>query len=136
MKHQFSKTSLGRLEGVHPHLQDLCFSLLNHHDILVVYGVRTQAQQLLMVQKGLSKTMNSKHLIQSDGFAHAVDIAPYPLDWNNSKRFYWVAGMMEVLANQQLPEGWVLRWGGNWDMDEDLDDQSFMDLVHFELRKV
>lgn len=26
-----------------------------------------------------------------------------------------------------------IRFGGDWDRDYDLDDQDFMDLVHFEL---
>jgi len=133
--HTFSTTSLDRLEGVHPALADLCFALLYHVDILIVYGKRTEAQQQILVQKGLSKTMNSKHLIQPDGYCHAVDIAPYPLDWDNTKRFYWVAGMAKALAPQYLPDDMYLRWGGNWDSDNDLDDQTFMDLVHFELRK-
>ena len=36
--------------------------------------------------------MNSKHLIQSDGYGHAVDLYPYPIDMNrvnkgDAKRF-------------------------------------------------
>ena len=135
MPNKFSTKSLERLEGVHPALVDLCFHVLQVHDCTVVYGVRTREQQIKLVAEGLSKTMNSKHLVQSDGTAHAVDLAPYPLDWNNTKRFYYLAGMMKALAPKYLPDGYVLRWGGDWDMDNDLDDQSFMDLVHFELRE-
>lgn len=29
--------------------------------------------------------------------------------------------------------GYVLRYGGDWDMDQDFDDQTFNDLVHLEL---
>ena len=29
-------------------------------------------------------------------------------------------------------EGIKIRWGGDWDRDNDLADQSFNDLVHFE----
>jgi peptidoglycan L-alanyl-D-glutamate endopeptidase CwlK len=28
-----------------------------------------------------------------------------------------------------------IRWGGDWDMDNDLSDNTFNDLVHFELYK-
>ena len=131
----FSKLSLQRLEEVHPLLVNLAYHLLQYHDIKIIYGVRTLEQQKALYEKGLSKTMNSRHLKQPDGYSWAVDIAPYPIDWNDTKRFYWVAGMMRVLGREYLPEGWVLRWGGNWDIDEDLNDQSFMDLAHFELRK-
>ena len=130
----FSAKSLERLDGVHPVLQDLCFRIVtSHHDCTVIYGTRTITEQQKLVQAGLSKTMNSKHLIQPDGFSHAVDLAPYPVDWDNEKRFYWFAGMMRAVSRETFPKGWRLRWGGNWDSDEDLDDQKFMDLVHFEL---
>ena len=102
----------------------------------MIYGVRSIAEQLKLFNEGLSKTMSSKHIKQDDGFAHAVDIAPYPIDWDDTKRFYWLAGMMKALAPRHLPSNYELRWGGNWDMDEDLNDQSFMDLVHFEIVEV
>jgi len=135
MPNKFSRTSLDRLSEVHSALQDLCFEVLQHHDCTVIYGKRTVEEQQRLVNEGLSKTMNSKHLEQADGTAHAVDLAPYPIDWNNQKRFYYFAGMMLALAPKYLPHGYVLRWGGDWDMDNDLDDQKFMDLVHFELRE-
>jgi peptidoglycan L-alanyl-D-glutamate endopeptidase CwlK len=69
--------------------------------------------------------MNSKHLT-----GNAVDLAPYPIDWKNTKRFYHFAGIVLGVATEM---GIRIRWGGDWDMDDDLDDQSFMDLVHFEI---
>jgi peptidoglycan L-alanyl-D-glutamate endopeptidase CwlK len=101
----------------------------------VIYGKRTLAEQAELFHKKASKTMKSWHLVQPDGYAYAVDIAPYPIDWDNKKRYYYFAGVMMTIAREELPEGYYLRWGGNWDGDEDLDDQSFMDLVHFELRR-
>lgn len=132
---KFSSTSLERLEGVHPVLVDLCFKILQYHDCTVIYGKRTLAEQAELYAKGATKTMNSWHLVQPDGFAYAVDLAPYPIDWDHTKRFYYFAGLMVALARETLPAGYYLRWGGNWDRDEDLDDQTFMDLVHFELRR-
>jgi peptidoglycan L-alanyl-D-glutamate endopeptidase CwlK len=135
MPNKFSTKSLDKLSGCHHALQDLCFAVLQLHDCKVLYGLRTVSEQQKLVQEGKSKTMNSKHLMQQDGTAHAVDLCVYPVDWNNTKRFYYFAGMVMALAPQYLPDGYVLRWGGDWDMDNDLDDQTFMDLVHFELRK-
>lgn len=120
-----SKISLSRLEGVDYRLQDLCHRLIAMWDFTVVYGLRTQSEQAELVARGLSKTMNSKHLT-----GKAVDLAPYPIDWNDTKRFYYFAGMVMALAAEM---GIKLRWGGNWDMDYDLNDNTFMDLVHFEL---
>jgi peptidoglycan L-alanyl-D-glutamate endopeptidase CwlK len=131
---KFSKTSLKRLEGVHPLLQDLCFKVISSYDFTITYGIRTVAEQQRLVSEGLSRTMASLHLPQADGYAWAVDVAPYPIDWNNLKRFYYLAGRMDQAAQQLLPSGYKLRWGGDWDMDHDFDDQSFMDLLHYELR--
>lgn len=136
MPNKFSRTSLDRLSGVHPALQDLCFAVLQRIDCTVISGKRSTAEQQRLVAEGKSKTMYSKHLEQSDGSAHAVDLSPYPIDWDNKKRFYYLAGMMMALAPLHIPAGYVLRYGGDWDMDNDLDDQRFMDLVHFELREV
>ena len=135
MGHKFGKRSLEKLEGVHPLLVDLCFKVLQHWDCSVLYGRRSLAEQQELYEAGKSKTMNSWHLEQPDGYAYAVDLAPYPINWDNKKRFYYFAGVVTTLAKEMLPEGYYLRWGGNWDGDEDLDDQHFMDLVHFELRR-
>ena len=123
---KFSKTSLARLEGVDYRLQDLAHRVvMSHHDCTVLYGRRTEAEQAKLVQEGLSRTMNSRHLT-----GHAIDLAPYPIDWNNKKRFYYFGGIVVAVAKElNIP----LRWGGDWDSDDDLDDQKFMDLVHFEI---
>lgn len=64
---------------------------------------------------------------------------PYPIDWKNTKRFYFFGGMVksvftEMQLNGRIPMQYQLIFGGDWDNDNDLDDQKFMDLVHFELR--
>ena len=38
---------------------------------------------------------------------------------------------MRVAQDLDIP----IRWGGDWDSDNNLNDQNFMDLVHFELKK-
>ena len=125
---KFSQTSLDRLKGVDHRLQDLCHRIVvKHCDCTVVYGLRTEAEQAKLVQEGLSKTMNSRHLT-----GHAVDLAPWPIDWKNTKRFYHFGGIVEAVAREM---GIPIRWGGDWDGDGDLDDQTFMDLVHFEIPK-
>ena len=124
----FGQSSLKRLDGVSHKLQDLAYRVvLEHHDctILPLGGKRTQEEQLKLVATGKSKTMNSKHL---EGLA--IDLAPYPIDWNNTKRFYYFAGIVMAVAREMDLK---IRWGGDWDRDDNLDDQSFNDLVHFEL---
>ena len=66
----------------------------------------------------------------------AVDVAPWPIDWKNVKRFYWFAGFVMGTAERLKVEDKMhhsVRWGGDWDHDGDFDDQRLLDLVHFEL---
>ena len=70
----------------------------------------------------------------------AVDVAPYPLDWKNIHKFYlfagFVLGIVEAInANPHLNDKIKIRWGGDWDSDYDLNDQTFNDLVHFEIKE-
>lgn len=126
----FGHTSESRLNTVHPDLQRLFRRVVKTYDCTIIYGMRSLETQEKLVADGLSKTLNSKHLVQDDGWAHAVDVAPYPIDWDNTKRFYHFAGFVQAIAEEM---GINIRWGGDWDSDRDLDDQTFMDLVHIEL---
>lgn len=123
--HKFGSTSLDRLENIDDRLKALAYKVLELQDTTIIYGRRTMEEQKQLFRQGLSRTLDSKHLS-----GKAIDMAPYPIDWNNTKRFYYFAGLVIATAKQLDIN---IRWGGNWDMDEDLDDQSFMDLVHFEL---
>lgn len=132
---KFSNKSLERLDTCHPDLQTLAHEALKIMDCSVVSGVRTIAEQraLFEAEPPLTKTMNSKHLKQPDGFSHAIDLAPYVnggIPWKDLKYFYRMAGVMEMSAHILRIN---IRWGGNWDSDDDLDDQKFFDLPHFEL---
>ena len=127
---QFGELSQKRLRKVHPSLKQLVGRVVAEFDMVVLEGDRTKERQAQLVAEGASKTMNSKHIIQSDGYAHAVDIAPYPIDWNNLAPYYYMAGRILQLA---MDEGLKVRWGGDWDMDGDLTEEKFLDLVHFEL---
>ena len=61
----------------------------------------------------------------------AVDVAPYPIDWEDREGFILFAGYVLGVASQL---GLNIRWGGDWDGDFDLSDNEFDDLVHFEMR--
>lgn len=127
---KFSSKSLERLHKVHPSLSQLFKRVIAEFDMTVIEGARTPERQKLLVEQGASKTLNSKHIPRADGWAYAVDVAPYPIDWNNLAPYYYMAGRILQLA---MDQGIKVRWGGNWDMDSDLDDETFLDLVHFEL---
>lgn len=108
--------SLGNLKGVHPKLVALVKEAILHttQDFMVHDGTRTVAEQRENVRKGVSKTMNSKHIIEADGYGHAVDLVPVvngqPVwDW---PRIYAIAEAMERAADGHQVE---LIWGGVWD---------------------
>lgn len=138
--YKFGKESLDNLVGVHPILFDICSDVMAAQilDFSVREGVRTLEKQKEYVAKGVSKTMNSKHLIQSDGYGHAVDLYPYPIDmkavtagnWRECSRFAILAGAILFAAHSRKV---VIRWGGDWDSDGETLDHTFSDFPHFEL---
>ena len=124
----FSPKSLAQLQTAHPDLQRLFVEVVKHYDCVVLEGSRTLAQQEENVRRGVSKTMDSRHL---DSPARAIDVAPAPLDWNDKERFYHFGGFVQGMATAL---GIGIRWGGDWDSDRTFRDQTFHDLPHFELR--
>jgi peptidoglycan L-alanyl-D-glutamate endopeptidase CwlK len=68
------------LIGVHPDLiivvVTAIINLPKGLDATVFDGLRTLPEQRENIRRGVSKTLKSKHLPQSDGYGHAVDIVP------------------------------------------------------------
>ena len=126
---KFGKGSLEKLETVHEQLRAVCNEVIKHYDFTVICGHRSQADQDKAVAEGRSKTRfpHSKH---NRWPSEAVDLAPYPIDWNDTYGFIYLAGHMDEAAKAL---GVDLRWGGNWNGDRILiRDQKFIDLPHFE----
>jgi peptidoglycan L-alanyl-D-glutamate endopeptidase CwlK len=126
----FSPRSQSALSTIHPDLQRVLKEAIKYVDFTVLEGHRGKAAQNAAVAAGKSKTPwpQSKHNATP---ALAVDIAPYPVDWKDTARFHFLAGFIKGIA---AARGISLRWGGDWDGDNDLRDQVFIDLPHFELR--
>ena len=125
----FGTASRQRLDTCHIDLQEVCELAIVNYDFSVLEGFRSNARQDELFRQGKSKLGAGTSMHNSDP-SMAVDIAPYPIDWENPKRFYLLAGFMFQAASQL---GVKLRWGGDWDGDWIHTDQSFMDLPHFEL---
>lgn len=131
-KYKFSNKSLAMIDTCEPDLQMILSKVMEWQvmDFTVICGVRTKEEQKKLVAEGKSKTLNSKHLPNRFGMSEAVDIAPYPINWNDTARFYVLSGLMHAAAAEL---GVKIRWGGDWDSDGDLHDSKFIDLPHFEL---
>lgn len=143
-KYILSKLSLSRLEGVHPDLVKVVklAITLTDQDFMVVEGVRSKEQCYINYGKGrtasqcqakgvpikyaqpnLSKvTWLNNPLASNHVTGQAVDLVPYPVDWNDLKKFQVVANAMQAAAKDL---GVKLSWGGNW--------KTSKDYPHFEL---
>lgn len=129
MSFEFGARSKRNLSEAHPDLQRLFNAVILIIDCSIIEGFRSEEEQNKAYFSGKSKLgwPDSKHNKRP---SLAVDALPYPIDWNDTKRFYYFAGI--VMATAKLI-GVKVRWGGDWNMNQDLNDQTFYDLVHFEL---
>jgi len=135
----FGKTSRGRLATCHGDIRIVMEYSIRLIDFKVVQGKRNEQEQNKYFLMGRSKLKwpLSKHNVvipgtvkeDPDGLSTAIDIAPWPLDWNDSKRFILLAGVVLGVAHSlNIP----MRWGGDWNQDFKFN-ESFIDMPHFEL---
>ena len=118
-----------KLDECHPDLKRLVEEVIKSMDVTVICGHRPKDEQELAFAEGRSKVHypNSNHNMLP---SNAVDIAPYPIDWNDVRRFYYMGGYVLATAERL---GIKVRWGGDWSGNFDIKDQNFHDLPHIEL---
>lgn len=128
---KLSPTSEGRLKGVHPDLVRVVRrAAADWHDdnlsFIVTCGLRTLAEQKVLVAKGASKTLNSRHIPGKDGYSKAVDLAAMlngKLKWDWPLYAKLAASMKAAAAAEKV----TIEWGGDW--------RTFKDGPHFQLPK-
>ena len=127
--YKFGKSSQARLDTCHPKIKEILEEAIQIIDFSVLCGHRGESAQNDAYNSGLSKLQfpQSKH---NQMPSIAVDIAPYPIDWNNKVRFAQLGGIIKGIAHMK---GIKIRCGFDWDMDGDITDHSFMDWPHIEL---
>ena len=122
-------SSLAKLKGVHPDLvrvvkrcaadwRDKTFQFV------VTCGPRTLEEQKLLVRKGASMTMRSRHLVAKNGYSHAIDLAA---TLNGKLRWDWplyvkMAAAMKAAAKSE-----------NVPIEAGLDWKTFKDGPHYQL---
>ena len=124
--YKFGKRSRDRLKGVDSRLVNVLNQLIKIMDVTVIEGLRSAERQKELLKKGATKVKYSKHM---EG--KAVDIAPYPIDWDDRERFHYMGGMIRGIARALNLN---IRWGGDWDSDGEVKDNNFDDLVHIEIK--
>jgi peptidoglycan L-alanyl-D-glutamate endopeptidase CwlK len=117
------------LKGVHP---DLVAVVRRAHEIMpggfiITEGMRTKERQRELVAKGLSKTMNSRHLV-----GLAVDFAPLidadgdgkmEITWKTQAFIPVIQAFKTASAELKIP----IVSGGDW--------KTFKDYPHIELSR-
>jgi len=125
----FSDASRQRLETCDPRLQKIFNEVIKHVDCTVLCGTRSEEEQEEAFRTGKSKVHypNSKH---NSNPSLAVDVAPYPVDWNDLRSFIHFSGFVRGIASQM---GINIRCGVDWNGNYSLKDENFLDAPHFEL---
>jgi len=103
--------------------------VLQELDISILCGHRSKAEQNRAYEDGFSKVQfpHSKH---NSLPSMAVDVAPYPINWNDVARWkklgevVWKCWLRLPISERA---GYQLVWGGDWKL--------FKDSPHFELVK-
>ena len=94
-------------------------------------GHRDEYRQNKLYEEGKTKVRFPMGRHNSNP-SRAVDVTPYPIDWEDRERQTLFAGFVLGIARSM---GIKLRWGGDWDQDFQVVDNRFDDFPHFELRK-
>jgi len=128
---KFGKKSREQLKTCDPRLQEIFEKVVKHFDCTVIEGYRNEEKQNKAFMSGNSKVQypNGKH---NQSPSVAVDVIPYPIDWEDRERMTYFAGYVKGIA---MMLNYPLRWGGDWNDNTDLNDNNFDDLVHFELKR-
>ena len=119
MSYKLGTRSLQSLSGVHPDMVAVVKRAIEITgvDFTVIEGIRNINRQRELFKAGKSTTMNSRHIT-----GHAVDMVPWPVDWEDLERFEVMSEAMKTAAEElDIP----IVWGGDW--------KSFYDAPHFEL---
>lgn len=125
----FSKTGETRLKTCHPDLQAVCRELIKQYDFSVLEGHRGEAAQNAAYEAGNSRVPypNSAH---NKNPSLAVDIAPYPIDWDNLTRFREMITRFDAVAAVLRARGEIqshFEYGANW--------PNFKDYPHIEIKE-
>ena len=111
---KFGKRSKERLKGVHPDIIKVLNAVIKYYDITILDGI---------IKKSNHQT------------GKAVDISPWPVKFDDTKSFYYLAGLIKAESRKL---GIRIRFGGDWNEDQRFSGrdpkQTFDDLVHYEVK--
>lgn len=152
MTFKLSQKSINTLKGVNELLVKIVHDAIKIStvDFSVFCGLRTVSEQIEIVKRGKSRTMQSKHIT-----GHAVDLLAYVNgkdNWGNKtdiKHYYDIA---DAMRDSAIKNGVLLTWGAVWDkslndiMNTEIEPtryterrkaqgkKAFIDAYHFEIK--
>ena len=126
---RFGKKSKEQLDTCNEKLRRVFNEVIKTVDCSVLEGHRDKDRQNAFYEEGKTKVKYPKGRHNADP-SLAVDVVPYPIDWDDRERFHLFAGFVLGTAKQM---GIKLRWGGDWNINWFVDDNKFDDFPHFEL---
>lgn len=159
MSIKFSERSLSAMNGIHPKLREVLDHAATiasaSEDFMVLEGVRSREAMMVNYGKGrvaseltkfgipahyaqpsvakvtwLADPFNSNHKLMPDGYGHAVDLAPWPVDFKDIKRY---VTLYTLIMGSAREVGVKLRSGMDWDGDGHLMERGETDLGHYEI---
>ena len=152
MAFRLSQRSLTALVGVHPDLVRVVKRAIEitDQDFLVVQGRRSKEEAWENWGKGrtlaqcraagvpdkyakpglakvtfLKNPLSTNHLVKADGYGHAVDLSPYPVDYEGPAKFPKHEAIAKAMKAAAAELGIKTGWGGDW--------KTTKDRPHFEL---
>ncbi|QDU35680.1 peptidase [Proteus phage vB_PmiP_RS10pmA] len=141
MSYKFGKRSLDNLNGVNP----LLINVLNRAleispvDFGIIQGKRSIDEQRKNVAKGVSQTMNSRHLEECPidenvCYGNAVDILPTAIKPGMNWDLKYFMPVLKAIKQAGDELGVKLRFGVNWKNDPSLPiETKFIDAPHVEI---
>lgn len=117
----FSERSAKILSDADPRLQDIFNEVILVVDCSILCSFRGEVDQNMAYAAGNSQLQypKSKH---NKLPSLAIDAVPFPLNWSDLNKFYYLAGVVKGIAyKMNIP----ITWGGSW--------PTFKDMPHYEL---
>ncbi len=119
--YKFSNRSKSNLNGCDAKLQILFEQVIEEFDCSVICGHRKRKEQNDAFLRGNSK-LRFPHSKHNSKPSRAVDVVPYPIDWDNIDRFEELSVIVKRIAHEL---GIEVVWGGDW--------KNIVDMPHWEI---
>lgn len=118
---KLSSSDEAKLKSAHPDLVKVVRRCADITDIPFKIGEtsRSVAQQKANIAKGVSWTMNSRHIVSKDGLARAVDLLAMPdgktVTWSWPPYYKLADAMKKAAKDVDI----FIEWGGDWKKNKD-----------------